>query len=156
MIAIQKDDSVTLMYTGKLDNGEVFTTVTEEQPLIVKIGNLELPPTLEEGLLGMKIAERKIIRVPPEEGFGPRQQELLQTIKNKDMIGKIKPVPGMILSLKVEKDGDEHQVPATVISATDSEMLVDYNHPLAGHHLTYTVTILQIDRDTSSTACSDE
>lgn len=150
MSTIQNDDTVTLIYTGKLDNGQVFSNITAEQPLLVKIGSLELPPTLENALLGMKKGDKKTIRVSPDEGFGPRQKELLQTIANKDMIDKIKPIPGMILSLKVEKDGVEHQVPATVISATDSEMQVDYNHPLAGHHLNYTVTVLQIERDSSS------
>ncbi|MDP3481547.1 MAG: FKBP-type peptidyl-prolyl cis-trans isomerase, partial [Desulfoprunum sp.] len=136
MTTIQKDDTVTLFYTGKLDNGETFSSVTEDLPLIVKIGNLEIPPTLEEALLGMKSGDTKTIRVSPDEGYGPRQKELVQTITNPDMIQKIKPKRGMILSLKIDKEGEEHQVPATVISVTDAEMQVDYNHPLAGHHLT--------------------
>jgi FKBP-type peptidyl-prolyl cis-trans isomerase 2 len=60
------------------------------------------------------------------------------------MIDKLKPKPGMILSLKTEKDGHELMVPATVIRATDSEVEVDYNHPLAGHHLPYIVTIIAL------------
>ena len=146
MITIQNGDIVTLAYTGKLDNGTIFSTIEEDQPLTVTIGNLELPPTLEEALIGMKIKEKKTVRLSPDEGYGPRQKELLQTISNADMIRKFQPKPGMILSLKVEKDGNEHHVPATVISATDSEIEVDYNHPLAGHHLTYSVTVLQIER----------
>ncbi len=149
MVTIQKDDSVTLIYTGKLDNGEVFSSITEDQPLIAQIGNLELPPSLEEAILGMKIGDSTTVRVPPEEGFGIRQKKLLQTITSEEMIKKIKPTPGMILSLKVDKEGAEHQVPATVISVTGDEMLVDYNHPLAGHHLSYTVTIIDIARDAS-------
>ncbi len=149
MTVIQKDDTVTLIYTGKLDNGEVFSAATEDQPMIVKIGNLEIPPTLEEALLGMKIGDRKTIRVSPDEGYGPRQKELVQTITNPEMVQEIKPQRGMILSLKVAKDGEEHSVPATVISVTDSEVQVDYNHPLAGHHLTYAVTVLNIERGTS-------
>jgi FKBP-type peptidyl-prolyl cis-trans isomerase 2 len=149
MLTIQNDDTVTLVYTGKLDNGEIFSSISKDQPLIVKIGNLELPPSLEEVLLGMKIGDSKSVRVPPEEGYGFRQKNLLQTITSEEMINKIKPTPGMILSLKVDKEGVEHHVPATVISVTGHEMLVDYNHPLAGHHLSYTVTILDIARDAS-------
>ena len=149
MLTIQKDDSVTLIYTGKLDNGEIFSSITKDQPLTAQIGNLELPPSLEEAMLGMKVGDCKTVRVPPEEGYGIRQKDLLQTISSEEMIKKIKPTPGMILSLKVDKEGVEHHVPATVISVTDQEMLVDYNHPLAGHHLSYTVTIIDIVRDTS-------
>lgn len=141
---IQENDIVTLAYTGKLDNGEIFTTVTKDQPLTVQIGNLELPPTLEEALIGMEVGETKTVRVSPDEGYGPRHKDLLQTIANQDIIRKINPKPGMILSLKTEKDGQEHIVPATVMKVTDSEIEVDYNHPLAGHHLTYSVTVLTI------------
>lgn len=143
---IQQNDTVTLSFTGKLDNGEVFMVVSPEDPLTVRIGNLELPPSVEKSLIGMTIGETRQFRIPPDEGFGPRQKELVQTIANKEMIDKIKPKPGMVLSLKTEKDGEELMVPATVIRATDSEVEVDYNHPLAGHHLTYTVTIINIER----------
>lgn len=156
MTAIQQDDTVTLIYTGKLDNGQVFGAVTEENPLIVKIGNLDIPPTLEEALLGMKIGASKTVRLSPDEGFGPRQKELVQSIANPEMIQKIKPKKGMVLSLKVDKDGVEHQVPATVISVTDSEIEVDYNHPLAGHHLTYAITVLAIERTNASSAKGPE
>lgn len=141
---IQPNDTVTLSFTGKLDNGEIFTVVSPDEPLTVTIGNLELPPSVEQALLGMDVGETKKIRIPPDEGFGPRQKELVQVITNREMIDKLKPKPGMILSLKTEKDGQEIMVPATVIRATDSEVEVDYNHPLAGHHLTYIVTIIDI------------
>jgi FKBP-type peptidyl-prolyl cis-trans isomerase 2 len=141
---IQPNDTVTLSFTGKLDTGEAFMIVSPDEPLTVTIGNLELPPSVEQALLGMAVGETKKIRIPPDEGFGPRQKELVQVITNREMIDKLKPKPGMILSLKTEKDGHELMVPATVIRATDSEVEVDYNHPLAGHHLTYIVTIIDI------------
>ena len=50
----------------------------------------------------------------------------------------------MILSLKLEKDGKDHHVPATVMEVDSENVVVDYNHPLAGHHLTYEITILNI------------
>ncbi len=150
MTVIQQDDTVTLIYTGKLDNGEVFTVAGEDQPMIVRMGKQELPPAVEEALLGMKKGERKTIRVPPDQGYGPRQKELIQTIANPELVQKIKPQRGMVLSLKVEREGEEHHVPATVISVTDAEMEVDYNHPLAGHHLTYAFTVLEIERGTST------
>ncbi|MBB5346620.1 FKBP-type peptidyl-prolyl cis-trans isomerase [Desulfoprunum benzoelyticum] len=143
---IQPNDTVTLSFTGKLDNGEAFIIVSPDEPLTVTLGNLELPPSVEQALLGMDVGETKKIRIAPDEGFGPRQKELVQIITNQEMIDKLKPQPGMILSLKTEKDGQEIMVPATVVRATDSELEVDYNHPLAGHHLTYTVTIIGIQR----------
>lgn len=143
---IQPNDSVTLSFTGTLDNGEVFMVVGPDKPLTVRIGNLELPPSVEQALIGMEIGQSRKIRIPPDEGFGPRQKELVQTITNREMIDRLKPKPGMVLAMKTEKDGREHTVPATVLRVTDGEVEVDYNHPLAGHHLTYTVTIIDIAR----------
>lgn len=142
----QKNDTVALAFTGKLDNGEVFITQEDSNPLLAQIGNSDLPPTLEQEIQNMVVGERRKIRVPPEEGFGPRQKDLVQTIDNPDLIEKLNPIPGMILSLKVEKDGVEQNVPATVIEVEGSRFTVDYNHPCAGHHLTYDLVLVDIKR----------
>lgn len=144
MTSPQPNDMVTITFTGKLDNGEIFIAVDKQQPLHTKIGDSNLPPTVEATLLKMTVGETRKIRIPPEEGFGPRQKELLQTIDNQQMIDNLQPKPGMILSLKIDRDGVEQIVPATVISVEGSALTVDYNHPLAGHHLTYEITLIDI------------
>ncbi len=145
MATIKANSSVTITYEGKLDNGDHFKTITEKNPLIIKIGNSDIPPTLETSLIGMSEGQSKTVRVSPEEGYGPRQKILVHTVNIKHFGGKISPKPGMILSLKVEKDGKEHEVPATVIEVNNDSVVVDYNHPLAGHHLTYHVKILNVN-----------
>ena len=145
----QPNDTVVLHFIGKLDNGDVFTTVTEENPLSVKIGNSDLPPTLEQTLAQMQKGDTQKVRVSPEEGFGPRQKDLVQTIDNQEMVDKLQPKPGMVIALKADKDGTEEQIPATVMEVDGSKVTVDYNHPLAGHHLTYEITIVDIQKATN-------
>ncbi len=140
----KKNDTVSLAFLGKLDNGDIFISVEEKEPLQTQIGNSDLPPTVEDTLIQMTVGEVRKIRIPPEEGFGPRQKVLVQTIDNQSMVDTLQPKPGMILSLKVDKDGVEEKVPATVISVEGSQVTVDYNHPLAGHHLTYELKLLAI------------
>ena len=142
----QKSDTVSLFYKGKLDNGETFQIVEKKEPLMVKIGNSDIPPTLEQTIMEMNIGDSRKIRVPPDEGFGVRQKDLVQVIDSKEMVKNINPKPGMILSLKVEKEGVEQKIPATVIEVADSKITVDYNHPLAGHHLTYHLTLTDINK----------
>jgi FKBP-type peptidyl-prolyl cis-trans isomerase SlpA len=137
----QKNDTVSVFYRGKLDNGELFKIIEKEEPLEAIIGNSDIPPTLEQAIMEMNIGETRKIRVPPEEGFGPRQKNLVQTIENEEMIEKISPRPGMIISLKIDKDGLEQKIPATVMEVAGSKVTVDYNHPLSGHHLTYDLTL---------------
>jgi FKBP-type peptidyl-prolyl cis-trans isomerase 2 len=47
----------------------------------------------------------------------------------------------MILALSIERDGKPQQVPATVLAADSQIVTVDYNHPLAGKTITYTVKV---------------
>lgn len=143
----QQNDTVAIAFTGKLDNGEVFITQEEADPLYVQIGKSDLPPTLEQALLEMEIGDQRQIRVPPEEGFGPRHKDLVQTIDNRELVDKLTPQPGMILTLKVDKEGVEQKVPATVIKVDGSLVTVDYNHPCAGHHLTYDLLLIDIQRN---------
>lgn len=138
------NDLVVFTFTGLLDNGEVFIASEEGKPARAVLGNSDLPPTLEAGILAMKVGETKKIRIPPEEGYGQRLKELLQTIDNQQLIDQLKPKPGMIVQLRVNREGSEAQVPATVITVEGSRLTVDYNHPLAGHHLTYNLTLLEI------------
>lgn len=146
MEQIENQDKVTITYTGKLDSGEVFQTVTANQPLEITIGNQEAPPTLEDALKGMKEGEKKKVRIGPEESYGIRQKDLLQEIKKENLGDNINPTVGAILSLKVEKEGVEHKVPATIIEVKDDTITIDYNHPLAGHHLTYDLQVVKIEK----------
>lgn len=146
MVKVEENDKVAISFIGKLENGEIFKTVGDSEPLIVEMGSSEAPPTLEIALKEMQVGEKKTIRVPPEESYGPRSKDLLQTIEKDTFEGHIDPKPGMIMSLKVNKDGEEHQVPATVIEVDGENVTVDYNHPLAGHHLTYDVTVVSIEK----------
>lgn len=140
----QENDTVVITVQGTLDNGEVFYIVDSENPMQVLLGESNLPPSVEIAIKQMKKGDIQKIRVAPEEGFGPRQKELLQTIDSPEMVNKLNPVPGMIVSLKTEKDGEEHNVPATVMEVEGTKVTVDYNHPLAGHHLNYAVELLDI------------
>lgn len=147
MKVVEQKDIVSLAFIGKLDNGAEFIKATEDKPFQVTIGASELPPTVENALVGLEVGQQRKIKVTPDEGYGPRQKDLLQTIGNKAFIEKINPKPGMILSLKVTREGQDHQVPATVIEVKEDSVVVDYNHPLAGHNLTYEITILDIQKN---------
>ena len=140
----QPNDTVVISFTGKLDNGEVFYTVTTDDPMQFTLGNSDLPPTLEQEIFKLSVGEKAKVRVAPEEGYGARLKDLVQTINNQQMVDALNPKPGMILSLKVTKDGTEQKVPATVLEVKGSEVTVDYNHPLAGHHLNYDITLLEV------------
>jgi FKBP-type peptidyl-prolyl cis-trans isomerase 2 len=141
----QLNDKVSIKYTGKLENGTTFQIITEADPLILTIGCHDIPPTLEKALIGMSIGEQKLVRLEPDEGYGIRRKDLLQTL-NKESFGKKANLQtGTILSLSLEKDGQTHKIPATIVETNQDTIVVDYNHPLAGHNLFYDVTLIAIE-----------
>lgn len=144
MSSVQEHDRVSISFTGKLDNGVVFAEHSASKPMKVKLGVSELPPTVEMALVGMKKGESTKIRVAPDEGYGPRMKDLLHEVPLASFGDRIDPKPGMVLSQTIEKDGTEHKVPVTVIEINDDKVVLDYNHPLAGHHLTYELTVVDI------------
>ncbi len=135
-------NTVTIAVTGTLDNGEIFFRTEQNKPMTIPLGEKELPPSVEEVIATMQPGETRKIRVSPEEGYGARQKDLLQEITSSEMAAKLKPTPGMVLSLRAEQEGEERTIPATVIEVDGDTVTVDYNHPLAGHHLTYEITLL--------------
>lgn len=145
MDIVKENDSISITFTGKLDNGALFIEVPAEQPMKIRLGDSELPPTVEMAIVGMQKGESKKVRVSPDEGYGPRLKDLLHEIPRDTFGDRIDPKPGMVLSQKVEKDGIEQKVPVTIMEVKDDVVVLDYNHPLAGHHLTYELTIIDID-----------
>jgi len=144
MGSVKDHDQVSITFTGKLDNGVVFAEHPPSDPMRVTLGQSELPPTVEMEMIGMQQGETKKIRVSPDEGYGPRMKDLLHEVPLATFGDRIVPTPGMVLSQKIEKEGTSHRVPVTVIEIKDDKVVLDYNHPLAGHHLTYELTVIDI------------
>ncbi len=134
-------DTVTITYTAALENGEVIAK--QEEALPVALGSGAVCKAVEACLFGMEPGQTRIIAVQPEDAFGPHIPELVQEISVTEVQGKAIQ-PGMILSLQVQREGEKCQVPATVTAVHDQSITVDYNHPLAGKIIVYTVTLINI------------
>ena len=144
MSSVKEHDQVSITFTGKLDNGVVFAEHPPSDPMRVRLGQSELPPTVETSIIGMQQGETKKIRVSPDEGYGPRLKDLLHEVPLATFGDRIAPTPGMVLSQTIEKEGAAHKVPVPVLEIKDDKVVLDYNPPLAGHHLTYELTVIAI------------
>lgn len=139
MRPVQLFDTVSISYVAKTPSGEVVESVPETKPITLSIGQGRILKAVEASLMGMVSGETKTVKIQPEDAYGPYHKSLVQEIPRSTFEGRIDPKPGMILSLAVEKDGIRQQVPATVLAAGNSTITIDYNHPLAGLIVTYTV-----------------
>ena len=141
MSQVQGNETVKLHYTGKLNDGQVFDSSVQREPLEVKLGEGRLIPGFEKGLVDMKVDDKKTITIPKEEAYGEVQKELFQKIPTENLPQDIKPEVGMGLVSK-NPDGSERQL--RVADVKDDFIIVDANHPLAGQDLTFDLELLEI------------
>lgn len=146
MCPVQITDTISVSYTAKLDSGELIESVSDKKPVIVTIGSGKILKAVEASTLGMEPGDTRTVRVQPEDAYGPYFKDLVHELPRSSFGNKVSPKPGMILSLAIEKDGIEQQVPATVLAVRNDSVTVDYNHPLAGKAITYTVTLHSIGK----------
>jgi len=126
---------------GSLENGEVFEKTPDDHPLLLVLGQSSIFPKLEKALEAMRPGETRTIPLAPDEAYGPHHEALIQILDISTFKNSIRPQPGMILSLNVTRDGKQEKVPATVVNVEDEMVTLDYNHPLAGKQVFYTLTL---------------
>lgn len=141
MCPVQFTDSVLVSYTASLESGEVVESVPESKPIPVSIGSGRILQAVEASLLGMEPNDSRTVKILPEDAYGLYHKALVHEVPIGTFSDKIKPRPGMILSLAIDKDGQEQQVPATVLGISNESVTIDYNHPLAGKTITYEVKL---------------
>jgi len=110
------------------------------EPLEFISGTGQIIAGLENELMKMEIGVKKDVVVEPKDGYGEINQEAIQTLP-KEQFADIELEEGMVL-YGTGEDGQTVQV--AVKSFTDNEVTVDYNHPMAGKTLNFTVEILEI------------
>jgi peptidylprolyl isomerase len=138
---VKANDTIRVHYTGKLNDGQVFDSSLEREPLEVTLGQGALIPGFEKGLIDMHEDQEKTINIPKEEAYGEVRQELFQKIPRNDLPEQIKPEIGMGL-VATRPDGSEQQL--RVSEVEEEHIVVDANHPLAGQDLTFELKLVEI------------
>ena len=80
MARAKQSDTVKVHYTGKLEDGTVFDSSAEREPLEFTIGTETVIPGFEDAVVGMKPGERKVESVPAGRAYGIFQEDLVQEI----------------------------------------------------------------------------
>ena len=105
MKKVEKGDHVIIEYEGMLEDGEIVESSSDTGPVEFEVGSDIMPPGFEKALIGMGEGEEKTITLTPDEAFGPRDENLLHTVKRNVFGENIQPKPGMVLGMTLEKDG---------------------------------------------------
>lgn len=144
MQRVKGGDTVVISYIGRLEDGTVFDSTEDRNPLEFTVGEGELIPGLEQGIIGMTPGESKTIIIPMELGYGPHLKERVCELDKGRISQGFQPEVGQQLQLY---RADGLPVMGTVIGKSETSFTMDYNHPLAGKTLIFETRVLEIVPD---------
>ena len=137
---VEKNTVVEIDYTLKDDNGQVLDSSDGRQPLSYIQGVGNLIPGVENALEGKSPGERVQVTVPPETGYGVRDDSLVLTVER----DKFSQFEDLQEGARLRMETPEGSMIFTVVKVGDGEVLVDGNHPLAGMTLNFDITIQSV------------
>ncbi len=137
----EKGNKIKVHYTGRLDDGTVFDTSEEREPLEFTLGEGRLIKGFENAVTGMKVGESKTVTIVAEDAYGQRRPELERRVERQQFPNNIDPEVGLFLNIR-QPDGGVLE--AVITEVSDSSVVIDANHPLSGKDLTFEIEVVDI------------
>jgi FKBP-type peptidyl-prolyl cis-trans isomerase SlyD len=138
---VQDGAVVSLAYTLRLSNGDVIDYSEIDDPLEYLHGAENIVPGLERELTGLHVGESKDVVVEPAEGYGDYDPEDVEVVERGMLPKNLTVKLGMVLAIS-DEDGNLSEAVVREISAKD--VTLDFNHPLAGQKLFFSVQIIGV------------
>lgn len=133
---------VTLAYKLYLDDDQMIDSSDEYGPLEYLHGHNQILPALERAVAGLTVGDQIEVAIPPEDGYGTRFADSFETISRADFPDDVELEIGMELEL-VDRESNQEMI-AYIYDISDDEVLIDFNHPLAGETLLFEIEVLDI------------
>ena len=135
-------DTVKVHYTGKLEDGTVFDSSVEREPLAFQLGAGQIIPGFEKAVEGMEPGQKTETVIPAAEAYGPRQEEAMVTVPRDQLPPDLEPQVGQQLQMK-QPSGEPVNV--RVAEVAEGEIVLDANHPRAGKDLSFEIELVTVE-----------
>jgi len=141
MAKAKSGDTVKVHYTGKLDDGNVFDSSRERDPLELTLGSGQVIPGFDKGIEGMEVGESKTVEIATDDAYGPYRDDWLLEVDRSEFPDDMKPEVGQQLQMQ-QPNGQT--VIVSIAAITETHIKLDANHPLAGKDLTFEIELMEI------------
>ena len=142
MSAVVVGSKVKIHYTGSFDNGEVFDSSRDAEPLEFEVGTGQVIPGFDNAVVGMKLGETKKVHLPETEAYGPYNEEMVFDADPDQFKDGLLPEVGQQFQTQLE---DDTPLLLTVKSVENGKVVLDANHPMAGKSLNFELEVVAID-----------
>jgi peptidylprolyl isomerase len=171
MAQAEKGNTVTINFTGTLEDGTVFDSTLEDTecnedgccddgcedggcddegcgcgghesgPMTFVLGEEILFPQIDAAIAGMSPGEKKTVKIAAADAFGEFDKEKIFTVPRSDLPKDLIPEVGDELSLS---NDDDEELEVVVLETTAEQVTFDANHPLAGEDVTFEIELVSI------------
>lgn len=140
-LVVGPDTRITLHFALSLEDGREVDSTFGKSPATFEYGDGNLLPGFEKHLLGLGVGACETFTVPPEDAFGQPNPANVQRFPRGDFAEDMELAEGLVISFA---DAARAELPGVVKSFSDGEVVVDFNHPLAGHTLKFKVEVVDL------------
>lgn len=141
MAAAEQGNTVRVHYSGFLNDGTIFDSSLEREPLEFTVGEQMVIAGFDAAVVGMEVGGTKTVAIPPAEAYGERDEQMVAVIERSRVPDDLDAKPGAILQITSPEGGDAQVV---VTEVTDETITLDGNHPLAGKELIFELKLVEI------------
>jgi len=134
-------NAVRIHYTGTLEDGTIFDSSRDREPLQFVLGERSVIPGFEAAVRDMEEGQTRTVTVPAEKAYGRHRPELVHKLPQDQIPARV----DLTLGARLEAKGkDGRSIPLTVVGVEDGVVRLDANHPLAGKDLTFEIELLKV------------
>jgi len=141
MSKVKAGDTISVHYTGTLEDGTVFDTSKERDPLQFDVSSGMMIPGFDAAVVDMAAGDNKTVNIAAAEAYGEPREEMVATFPRTSFPAEINPEIGQQLALTTPS-GQPLNVIVTKIEGND--ITLDGNHFLAGKDLTFEIEVVEI------------
>ena len=142
MTQAKSGDAVKIHYKGSLDDGTVFDSSEDREPLAFTLGGGQVIAGFDEAVTGMTVGESKSVNIPADKAYGQRNEEMIIEAPRDQVPPEITPEVGQQLQM----GGPNGEVVVVIITEiTDEYIKLDANPPLAGKDLNFDIELVSIN-----------
>lgn len=151
---IKAGDTISVNYTGRFEDGQVFDSSEEREPLKFTVGAGQLIKGFDDAVTGLKIGEKVTVTIAPADAYGEHRTDLIIDIPKANVPEDLAVEIGKRFNLR---DESGRPVPAVVIEITDEAIRLDANHAMAGKTLVFDIEVVQtgLQGDAPESHCGD-
>jgi len=140
MSKVKQNSTVTVHYTGRLEDGSIFDTSHLEgrTPLIAKLGEGALILGFENGLIDMEVGQSKTVEIEPDQAYGQMNPELIGEVTKDKVPAEIE------VGHTLQTMTPQGPLNVRVVEVKDDTVILDANHPLAGKKLIFDLELVSL------------